>query len=327
MRIPEKLQMPLLPLTYGFSDYELDPEKSSVGAAFYNARQEHSERALKGARSRMKDRNFHEFSEKERKAFQTEYEKILRTEIDKALQEAILANGGVVKSFPVSEFTTTVTYSQTSYQREAEPEYLSACDEAKNNWEEVDYKAHQFDIYFDYFRGVEDENSIPYTSYYSNPTAEKLVRKEAELKERMTRVLNRGKERMKKFLGKLPALLAIGLDILLVWSAFGNRELYLSLSRSIPYYEFCSRYGSGLSFVHLIGMPIIGLILSAFLNIMLDPVVIRGISKRQAIADYESFTESSEYLNAKNALDEEKPRYEQLMKDFYTAWYRHCKHI
>ncbi|MBQ8358353.1 MAG: hypothetical protein IJX37_00360 [Oscillospiraceae bacterium] len=327
MKIPEKLQIPALCQSYDQSDYEQDEDKSSVAAAFFRTEDKHSKQALKTARYKISKGEYRDYNEKEQEDFQTEYENVLRPEIDKALQQAILKTNGVVTAFPIAKIRSTVTLSQTSYKREPEPEYRSPYDEQVNEWKETDYRQQQFALTFDYFRGVEDENHIPYTSYYSNPSAEKLMEKGAELKERMVRVLNRGKERLKKFIANLPTLLVLGLDILLVYSAFANRALYTSLSRAIPYYEFCSQYGGGLSFVHLIGMPIIALIISAFLNIMLDPVIIRGVSKKQAVEDYESFIASSEYLTAKKQLEDEIPRYDRLMKEFYTAWYRHCKKL
>ena len=314
MKIPEKLQLPSYPFSYRSDDYETDPKKDSVAAAFFAAEAQHGKDALKRARIKVNSGSFHEYSDTERFLFQTEYEAQLRPKLDQALQKALLANEGVVTAFPSSRYPMHVTLSQTSYKREHEKE-----------WEETDYQQQEFDMSFDYFRGVENEADIPYTSYYSNPTAEKLVEREAELKTRMVRVLNRGKERLKKLIGALPTILALGLDVLLVYLAFSNRELYLSLSNAIPYYEFCSRYGGGLSFVHLIGLPLLSLFVSIFLTAMLDPVVVRGISKKQAVSEYEAFVSGQEYLEAKRALEEDRPRYDRLMLDFYTAWYRHSK--
>ena len=314
MKIPEQLRLPSFPLRYNSADYEADEAKNSVAAAFFAAEAKHGDDALKRTRIKVNNGSFHEYSDAERLLFQTEYEAQLRPKLDQALQKAILANDGVVTAFPSARWNMHVTLSQTSYRREQEKE-----------WEETDCRLQEFDMSFDYFRGVEREADIPYTSYYSNPTAEKLVAREAELKERMVRVLNRGKERLKKLIGAMPTILALGLDVLLVYLAFSNRELYLSLSNAIPFYEFCSRYGSGLSFVHLIGLPLLSLFLSIFLTAMLDPVVVRGISKKQAVAEYEAFASGRDYLEAKQALEEERPRYDRLMMDFYTAWYRHSK--
>lgn len=237
MNIPEKLQVPGLCLSYDQSDYEQDEEKSSVAAAFFRAEETHSKQALKTARYKISKGEYRDYNEKQQEDFQTEYENALRPEIDKALQKALLANNGVVTAFPATKISGTVTLSQTSYKREPEPEYRSPYDEKKNEWEETDYRQQQFALTFDYFRGVEDESNIPYTSYYSNPSAEKLMEKATELKARMVRVLNRGKERLKKFIA------------------------------------------------------------------------------------------SSEYLTTKKQLEEEIPRYDRLMKEFYTAWYRHCKNL
>lgn len=327
MKIPEKLKIPSLCLRYSYSDYECDDEKSSVAAAFFRAKEQHSDQALKTARYKISKGTYRHYNEKEQEDFQTEYENALRPEIDKALQKSLLANNGVVNAFPDSRISGSVILSQTSYERNVAPEYTSPYSSEKNEWEETDYKMQQFNLSFDYFRGIESEHDIPYTSYYSNPSAEALMQKETELKERMVRVLNRGKERLKKFIADLPTLLALGLDVFLIYSAFTDYSFYVSFTRNIPYYEFCSRYGSGFSFVHLIGMPILALIFSAFLKIMLDPVIIRGVSKKQAKEDYESFIASSEYIKAKKQLEDEIPRYDKLMREFYTAWYRSSKNF
>ncbi len=321
MKIPEKLHLPAFPFPFTQSDLEKDPENTSVAAVFYRTIEENSERILTRTKNNLKDYGIHEYSEKERKAFQTEYEKLMRVEIDKALQKAILDNDGVVISLPRSTVESTVFHSRTLYREKETENPLNPYDTNKEK-EVADYDVTSFDLYFDYFRGVEKEEDIPYTSYYSNPSAEKLMEKEAELRERMTRVLNRGKERLKKFITRLPTLLAIGLDILLVFSAFTNWENYLSIARAIPYYEFCMKYGSGFSFPHLIGMPLLALLLTGILSIFLDPVVIKGVSKKQAVEDYENFAESKEYLEAKTALEKEKTQYDTLMRSFYTAWYR-----
>lgn len=325
MKIPEKLHAPVISLSYRQSDYEADEDRSCVAAAFFRTEEKYSKQALKTARYHISKGVYREYNEKEQEAFQTEYENALRPKIDEALQQAILKNNGVVTAFPLSKTSGTVILSQTSYERKPAPENPYLTPETERPWEETDYQQQQFSLTFDFFRDVEDENSIPYTSYYSNPTAEKLMQQESELKERMVRVLNRGKERLKKFIADLPTLLAIGLDVVLVYTAFTDYALYTSIYRHIPYYEFCSRYGGGLSFVHLLGIPILALIVSAILKIFLDPVIIRGVSKKQAVEDYESFIASSEYLAAKKELEEEIPRYDRLMKEFYTAWYRHSK--
>ncbi len=321
MKLPEKLHLPAAPFPFTRSDLERDPENTSVAAVFYKAMKENDEQILKRAKNHIKDYGFHEYSEKERKAFQAEYEKLMRVEIDKALQKAILDNNGVVEAFPRSTVESTVFHSRTRYREIDSENPLNPYGTEKIK-EVTDYDGTSFDLYFDYFRGVEREEDIPYTSYYSNPHAEELIEKEAKLKERMTRVLNRGKEKLKKFITRIPTLLAIGLDVLLICTAFSNWDTYLSFARAIPYYEFCMEYGSGFSFPHLIGMPILGLFLSFILSIFLDPVVIKGVSKKEAVEEYESFAGSKEYLEAKATFENEKNRYDTLMRSFYAAWYR-----
>lgn len=327
MKIPEKLHAPATSLSYRHSDYETDEARNSVAAAFFLTEEQYSQQALKTARYNISKGEYREYNEMEQEAFQTEYEKALRPKIDEALQKALLKNNGVVTAFPSAKTYGTVTLSKTSYERESAPENSYLSTERERRWEETEYQQQQFSLTFDFFRGVEDEGQIPYTSYYSNPPAEKLMEQGKELHQRMVHVLNRGKERLKKFIADLPTLLAIGLDVVLVYTAFTDYALYTSIYRYIPYYEFCSVYGSGLSFVHLLGMPILALIVSAILKIFLDPVIIRGVSKKQAVADYESFIGSREYLSAKKELEDEIPRYDRLMKEFYTAWYRHSKNI
>ncbi len=323
MRIPEKLTVPAITKTYYQEDFEKDEDKTSVAAAFFKAKNQYNDEAMKKARYAVDHGTYREFSLSDQKKYQEELLCHLRPHIDRALQKAVINNGGAIDAFPPSSFSGLVTLSQTTYVRES-TQGSSLLPDKENPWEEDDFKCQSFSITLDFFDGVENENGISYLSYYENPSAEKLVEKEKELKKRKELVLRRGKERLKKFIGSLPTVLALILSALLLYSVFENKELYDAITQYLPFYEICSKF-TGISFVHLIGIPVLSLFVSAFLTGFLDPVIIRGVSKKQAVADYEEFIQSRDYLKAKEELEQEKPRYNKLMKEFYTAWYRHTK--
>jgi hypothetical protein len=228
------------------------------------------------------------------------YEKDIRWHIDRALQEYLAKNDGVIEAWPHHVFSRELV-EKTTYT-----EYDPEEDEKTRETHETG----RFYIDFDYFgtefiKDPEDPKKHirkspgkchRYDRYTLTDDFENAKHQKWSLERDMEKAKNNPFQEFKQFIAYLPAVLFILCDILLIIGAvFGIEGIRETIGPFIPFYMSLSSV-EGYSAVHMFFMPFIGCIISVFLNEVLEPEVANDVkSYKEQKKLYEDYINSDEY--------------------------------
>lgn len=255
-----------------------------------------------------------------------DFEKVMRRHIDKALQEYLLNNNGIIDAWPhhifSKDFVEKTTYSEYDVE-EREKEFET-------------YETGRYSIVFDYFgtEFTQDSNNKKrhirrapgkchrFDKYMLRDDFKKAKETVAKLEHDMQDAKRNPMQKFKRFIASLPAVFFVLCDILLIVGAiFGIDGLRETIGPVIPFYMTLSSV-DGYSALHFLLMPFVGGILTVFLNGIFEPQVVEDVQSYKIQKKmYEDYINSDEYKRIKAEGPINEMNYNRQSAAWHKEWF------